>query len=44
MGAGHCTIDDLRTQLEAFIQQLVKGKDVSKIRIVIERDDQEGTP
>ena len=39
-----CTVDDLRSQLEAFIQQLVKGKDVSKIRIVIERDDQEGTP
>lgn len=30
-----CTIDHFRTRFEEFVQQLVRGKDISKIRITI---------
>jgi hypothetical protein len=34
-----CTVDEFRTRFEEFVQEMTRGKDVSKIRIVIEKDD-----
>lgn len=32
-----CTVEQLKNRFDDFVQQLVRGKDVSKIRIVIEK-------
>ena len=34
-----CTVEEFRTRFDEFVQEMTRGKDVSKIRIVIEKDD-----
>jgi hypothetical protein len=31
-----CTVSDLRDRFDRYVSQLTKGKDASKVRIVIE--------
>jgi hypothetical protein len=35
-GGVRCTVGELRARLDAFVQELTKGKDVSRVRIVLE--------
>ena len=34
-----CTVDEFRSRFDQFVQDMIRGKDVSKIRIVIEKDE-----
>ena len=34
-----CAAEEFRTRFDQFVREMVHGKDVSKIRIVIEKDD-----
>jgi hypothetical protein len=38
-GGGPCTIEQLRSRFEAFIQRITRGKEPPKLRLVIEPDE-----
>lgn len=38
-GSAPCTVEQFRTRFEDFVQNMVRGKDVNKVRIVIEKGD-----
>ena len=37
-----CTVDDFRKRIETFLERITKGKEISKVRLVIEIGDGEG--
>jgi hypothetical protein len=37
-----CTMDDLRRRIESFLERITRGKEVAKVRLVIEAGDGQG--
>jgi hypothetical protein len=37
-----CTVEDFRKRIETFLERITKGKEISKVRLVIETGDGEG--
>jgi Family of unknown function (DUF6079) len=38
-GSAPCTVEQFRSRFEDFVQNMVRGKDVNKVRIIIEKGD-----
>jgi len=38
-GSAPCTVEQFRSRFEDFVQEMIRGKDVNKVRIVIEKRD-----
>jgi hypothetical protein len=41
-GGAPCTVEQLRTRFEEFLQRITRGREVSKVRLVIDRGEQNG--
>ena len=37
-----CTVEDFRKRIETFLDRITKGKEISRVRLVIETGDGEG--
>jgi hypothetical protein len=40
MKLGPCTVEDLKLKITKFIDNKVKGKDPSKLRLILEKEDE----
>ena len=41
-GGAPCTVEQLRTRFEEFLQKITRGKESAKVRLVIDRGEQKG--
>ena len=41
-GGAPCTVEQLQTRFEEFLQKITRGKEQAKVRLVIERGDNPG--
>ncbi|MFI5457416.1 MAG: DUF6079 family protein [Isosphaerales bacterium] len=42
-GGAPCTIEQLRSRFEEFLQKMTRGKEAAKVRLVIERGEQKAS-
>ena len=38
-GGAPCTVEQIQTRFEEFVQKITRGKEPAKVRLVIERSD-----
>jgi hypothetical protein len=41
-GGAPCTVEQLRTRFDEFLQKIIRGKEQAKVRLVIERGENPG--